>query len=72
MLVGLFSILTDRNTDRKAGGFRAATASDTVGARGPGHAPGAIVGVARVTRSLRGALRMEASLLVERDGMRGV
>lgn len=65
-------VLVDGNTDGESGGFLAALASDAVGARGPAHAPGAVVRVTRVTRALRGALGVEACLLVKRDGVRSV
>lgn len=54
------------------GGLVAASASDAVVARGTSSAPGAVVGPAVVASALKGTLRVEASLLIKRDGVRAV
>jgi len=50
-------------------GLVAVSASDTVGARRTSSAPAAVVGPAVVAGTLKCAFRVEASLLVKRDGM---
>jgi hypothetical protein len=53
-------------------GLVAVSASNTVGARGTSSAPPAVVGPAVIAGTLKCAFGMEASLLIERDGMRAV
>jgi len=70
VLVGLIlAVLVDGYTNRKGGSLCTALARDTVGTGGSAVAPCAVVGIARIARTLRSAFRVEASLLVKRHCM---
>ena len=62
----------DGNANRHGSGVSAFFACNTVGARASAHAPGAIIGITEIARTLRGAFRVEACLLVQRDSVRSV
>jgi hypothetical protein len=53
-------------------GLIAISAGNTVGARGASSTPSAVVGPAVIAGTLKCAFRVEASLLVKRNGMRAV
>lgn len=70
LLTGVaISILAWYTDGLSRGSLVAAFAGDAVVAGVAALTPGAVVGVAEITRSLEGTLGVEASLLVERDSV---